>query len=87
MTKEYNDSLNKSFIGFILKSVATVLAVAGILLVTGIVTIGTKDSDHVREVYVDGVLTERTTWNEVEEIVAGIDLHINVEDSTTLWSK
>ena len=87
MTKEYNDSLNKSFIGFILKSIATVLAVAGLLLVTGIVTIGTKDSDHVREVYVDGVLTERTTWNEVEEVVAGIDLHINVEDSTTLWSK
>ena len=87
MTKEYNDELNKSFISFILKSVAVILATLGILCLNGIITVNTNESTHVKEVYIDGELCERNTWDELENITAGVDLHINIEDSTTLWSK
>lgn len=86
-TKEYNDSLNKGFITFILKSIATVLAVAGLLLVTGVANVQFNNDSHVKEVYVDGELVERTTWDELNNIVAGINVHVNIDESSTLWSK
>ena len=87
MTKEYNDSLNRGFITFILKSIATVLAVAGLLLVTGVANVQFNNDSHVKEVYVDGELVERTTWDELNNIVAGINVHVNIDESSTLWSK
>ena len=86
-TKEYNDSLNRGFITFILKSIATVLAVAGLLLVTGVANVQFNNDSHVKEVYVDGELVERTTWDELNNIVAGINVHVNIDESSTLWSK
>lgn len=86
-TKEYNDSLNRGFITFILKSIATVLAVAGLLLVTGVANVQFNNDSHVKEVYVDGELVERSTWEELNNVVAGINVHVNIDENTTLWSK
>ena len=87
MTKEYNDSLNRGLVAFILKSVATVLAVAGILLVSGIARIETTNTTHTREVYVDGELTERSTWEELDKLTAGIKVHIDIDESTDIYNK
>lgn len=87
MTKEYNDSLNRGLVCFILKSVATILAVAGLLLVTGVANVQFNNDSHVKEVYVDGELVERTTWDELNNIVAGINVHVNIDESSTVWSK
>lgn len=87
MTKEYNDSLIRGFVGFILKTIATTLLVLAILVLTGIVKVQFRNTEHNKQTFVDGVLVEDTTWNETENIYAGIDLHINVENGAVIWSK
>ena len=87
MTKEYNDSLNRGLVTFILKSVAVILAVAGILFITGIASINIHETNHVKQTYIDGVLVEETHWDETDNIQAGIKFDISVDESTILWSK
>lgn len=87
MSKEYNDSLNRAFVGFIVKSIVTVLTVLGILFITGIARIETTNTTHTREVYVDGELTERSTWEELDRLTAGIKVHIDIDESTDIYNK
>lgn len=87
MSKEYNDSLNKAFVGFIVKSIVTVLTVLGILFITGIARIETTNSTHVKETYIDGELVERSTWDELDKMTAGIKVHIDIDESTDIYNK
>lgn len=87
MTKEYNDSLLRGLLSFILKTVATTLLVLAILVLTGIVKVQFRNTEHTKQTYIDGILVEDTSWKETDNIYAGIDLHVNVENGTVIWSK
>ena len=77
----------KNFGIFVLKSLAVVLATIGVLFISGIATIKFNNENHNSEYYVDGVLVEAKEWQELNNVVAGIDLQININKDATLWQK
>ena len=81
----------RNFVNFILKVIASTLAILGILFLTGIISISSETSEHSKEVYtyVDGQLCEVNSheWSELESLQGKLNINININESTELWSK
>ena len=79
MTKQYNDSLNNTFKDFILRVVATALAILGLCLITGVVKIEKVHDVHTAEVYLDGIEVQSTELSIFTGWNVKINLNLNEE--------
>lgn len=81
----------RNFVNFILRVIATTLAIFGILFLTGIISISSETSEHTKETftYVDGELCEVNShkWSEIESLQGKLNINININETTELWSK
>lgn len=81
----------RKIVNFILTVIATAMTILGILFIAGILNISSERSEHNKTTYtvVDGVLVDAKSkdWSELETLQGSVNLNININESTNLWTK
>lgn len=69
--------MKKILVTILVTFLVTVLTVLGLLVGNGNITVTEKGEDHIKQIYVDGVLTEEKNWTDI----LGYELEIHFNDS------